>query len=200
MGGTLTPEPLVSPLTGRPLPPLPPPHTRLGVGGVLLRDGRALVNHAFYRAKFTLPSGYVDPGESAEAALVREFEEETGVRVAVGPLVLVRHKVVSPTESDVYLAFEVTRLAGEPTARPPEIVEFREVPVAEAVDAPWISELSRRAIRLAARRVGAWPRSDLTGTDQGGLLTEGYHAPDGGAGGGPGRPSGVPASSTERAS
>ncbi len=184
-GRTLTPEPLVSPLTGRPLPPLPPPHTRVGVGGVLLRDGRALVNHAFYRAMFTLPSGYVDPGESAEAALKREFEEETGIEVAVGPLVLVRHKVVAATESDVYLAFAVERVAGEPSARPPEIVEFREVPVAEAVAAPWISELSRRAIRVAARRIGAWPRSDLTGTDQGGLATEAYHAADGGKGAGP---------------
>jgi ADP-ribose pyrophosphatase YjhB (NUDIX family) len=146
----------------------------------------------------------VDPGEPVEVALVREFEEETGVRVRVGPLLLTRHKVVAPGESDLYLAFVVERVAGEPTARPPEIEAFREVPVAEAVDASWISDLSRRAIRLAAQRAGAWPRSDLAGGDQPGLATEAYHAPEPehGRGGSRDRPPagrGAPPS-TERAS
>lgn len=174
----MAPETWISPLTGQPLPPLPPPHTRIGVGGVLIREGRVLVNKAFYRPKFTLPSGYVDPGESVEAALVREFLEETGLRVRVGPLLMTRHKIVSPQESDVYLAYAVEWVEGVPSARPPEIEAFREVPVAEAVDATWISELSRRAIRLGARQPGVWPRADLTGADQPGMLTEAYHAPD----------------------
>jgi len=174
----MAPEILISPLTGEPLPALPPPHTRLGVGGVLIRDGRALVNKAFYRPKYTVPSGYVDPGESVEAALAREFVEETGVRIRVGPLLMTRHKVVSPGESDLYLAYAVEWVDGTPSARPPEIEAFREVPVAEAVEAPWISELSRRAIRLGARRAGVWPRADLTGVDQPGMLTEAYHASD----------------------
>jgi 8-oxo-dGTP diphosphatase len=174
----MAPETLISPLTGLPLAPLPPPHTRLGVGGVLIRDGRVLVNKAFYRPKYTLPSGYVDPGEAVEAALVREFLEETGVRVRVGPLLMTRHKVLSAEESDLYLAYAVEWTAGSPAPQPPEIEELREVPVAEALVAPWISELSRRAIRLGAKRASVWPRSDLTGADQPGTLTEAYHAPD----------------------
>jgi len=159
-------------------PPLPPPHTRVGVGGVLLRDGRALVNRAFYRERFTIPSGYVEPGESVESALVREIEEETGVAVRVGRLLLTRHKVITSIESDVYFAFALEHAAGEPIARPPEIAEVREVAVAEAVDAPWISELSRLAIRLAARTSGAWPRSAWRGGEVPGISSEAYH-PDG---------------------
>ncbi len=174
----MAPESWISPLTGQPLPPLPPPHTRVGVGGVLIRDGSVLVNKAFYRAKYTIPAGYVDPGEAAEGALVREFLEETGVRVRVGPLLLVRHKVLSPQESDLHLAYLVEWVEGEASARPPEIEASREVPVAEAVDAPWVAELSRRAIRLAARRVGLWPRSDLTGGEPPGSVTEAFHAPE----------------------
>ncbi len=193
-------ERLISPLTGQPLPPLPPPHTRLGVGGVLLREGRVLVNKAFYRPTFTLPSGYVDPGETAESALVREFEEETGVRVRVGELVLTRHKVISPTESDVYLAFRVELVRGVPAARPPEIEAVRDVPVEEAILAPWISELSRRAIRVAARTTRGWPRSDLSGLDARGMRVEGYHPREVGSGRpGPARARRRPAS-TERAS
>ncbi len=157
------------------LAPLPPPHTRLGVGGVLIRDGRVLVNRAVYRDRFTLPSGYVEPGEALETALVREFEEETGVTPRVGPLLLTRHKVIRDSESDVYFAFLLDHVRGEPVARPPEIVEVREVRLAEAVDAPWISGLSRLAIRIASAKSGAWPRSPWNGGEVPGLATEAYH-------------------------
>jgi ADP-ribose pyrophosphatase YjhB (NUDIX family) len=157
------------------LPTLPSPHTRVGVGGVLIRDGCVLVNRAVYRTRFTVPSGYVEPGESLEAAVVREFEEETGVTVRVGPLLLTRHKVVRETESDVYFAFALEYVSGTPAARPPEIAEVREVPLAEAVAAKWISELSRMAIRLAGDKRSGWPRSPWKGGEAPGLASEAYH-------------------------
>ena len=159
-----------------PLPPLPPPHTRVGVGGVLIRDGRALVNRAVYRTRFTVPSGYVEPGESLEAAVVREFEEETGVKVRVGPLLLTRHKVIAEAESDVFFAFALEYVSGTPTARPPEIAEVREVPVDEALGVSWISELSRMAIRLARDEAPGWPRSAWKGGEVPGLASETYHS------------------------
>ena len=157
------------------IPPLPPPHTRIGVGGVLVRNGRALVNRAVYRSRFTIPSGYVEPGERLEAALAREFEEETGVTVRVGRLVLTRHKVVAETESDVYFAFALEHVSGEPVARPPEIAEVREVPVADVGSASWISELSRLAIQLAVGGADGWPRSPWKGGEVPGLASETYH-------------------------
>jgi 8-oxo-dGTP diphosphatase len=161
-----------------PLPPLPPPHTRIGVGGVLLRGGRVLVNRAVYRDRFTIPSGYVEAGETLARACSREFEEETGVTVRVGRLILTRHKVISREESDVYFAFVLEHVAGEPIARPPEIAEVREVPVGEAEGAPWISGLSRLAIRLAARSFPTWPQSSWNGGPTPGLATEAFHADD----------------------
>lgn len=162
------------------VPPLPPPHTRVGVGGVLVRQGRVLVNRASYRTRFTIPSGYVEAGESLETAVLREFEEETGVSARVGRLLLARHKVLHGTESDVYFAFELEHLAGEPVARPPEIVEVREVAVEDATSAPWISALSRLAIRLANKPADGWPRSDWDGGEAPGLETLAYHAADDG--------------------
>ncbi len=157
------------------LPPLPPPHARLGVGGVLVRDGRVLVNRAVYRERFTIPSGYVEAGESLETALAREFREETGVTVRVGRLLLARHKVLTDWESDVYLAFALDHLAGEPTACPPEIAESREVPLVQALAAPWISELSRIAIRLASSPEEGWARSTWSASEAPGLASEAYH-------------------------
>ena len=136
-----------------------------------------LVNRAVYRSRFTIPSGYVDAGESLESALVREIDEETGLRVGVGRLLLTRHKVVSSSESDVYFAFVLHHLAGEPIARPPEIAEVREVPVADAIEAPWISELSRLAIRLGAAPGSGWPRATWSGGEVPGLSTEAYLPP-----------------------
>lgn len=157
------------------LPPLPPPHVRLGVGGVLLCDGRALVNRAVYRTRFTIPGGYVEAGESLAEALAREFEEETGVSVRVGRLLLTYHKVVNAQESDVYFAFALDRVAGEPAAQPPEIAEVREVAVADAAGAAWISELSRTAIRLASEAALGWPASPWKGGDIPGVRVEAYH-------------------------
>jgi len=166
-------------MSGPAVAPFPAPHCRVGVGGVLLRNGRALVNRAVYRQRFTIPSGYVERGEGLEAALVREFEEETGVVVRVGRLLLTRHKVVGAEESDVYFAFALEHLSGEPVARPPEIGEVREVDLAEVDGATWISELSRLAIRLAARPTGGWPRSEWKGGEVPGLGVEAYYSPMG---------------------
>jgi len=161
-------------VSGATFPPLPPPNTRVGVGGARIRNGRVLVNRAVYRTRFTVPSGYVEPGESLEEAVVREFEEETGVTVRVGRLLLTRHKVVREAESDVYFAFALEHVAGEPSARPPEIAEFREVPIAEALEAPWISELSRLVIRVAAGPDPGWPRSAWKGGEVPGIASETY--------------------------
>jgi len=142
---------------------------------VLIREGRVLVNRAVYRSRFTIPSGYVEAGEGMQVALAREFEEETGVRVSVGPSPLTRHKVVKTTESDVYFAFLLMHLGGTPEARPPEIAEIREPTIEEALSAPWISELSRLAIRIAADRSSGWPKSSWPGGEVPGLLSETFH-------------------------
>jgi 8-oxo-dGTP diphosphatase len=162
-------------MTSAPLSPLPPPHTRVGVGGVLIRNGRVLVNRAVYRSRFTIPSGYVDPGEGVETALVREFEEETGLRITVGPLLITRHKVIAAAESDVYFGFLVESASGTAEPRPPEIAELREPTVDEAIVAPWISELSRLTIRIATGPESGWARSDWSGGEVPGLRFEAFH-------------------------
>ena len=56
----------------------------VGVGGVVVRDGRVLLirrgKPPLY-GRWVVPGGTVELGETLEAALVREMEEETGLRV-----------------------------------------------------------------------------------------------------------------------
>ena len=57
--------------------------------GVLELEGRlaaACITRPGEAAYIDLPGGALDPGESEAEALVREFGEETGLRVSAGPL------------------------------------------------------------------------------------------------------------------
>ena len=57
------------------------------VGGAILRDGAVLAARRTSppeaAGRWELPGGKVEPGESPEAALVREIAEELGVRIEV---------------------------------------------------------------------------------------------------------------------
>lgn len=52
-------------------------------GGVLVRDGRIAVVHRPHRQDWSLPKGKLEPGESDEAAALREVLEETGFEAAI---------------------------------------------------------------------------------------------------------------------
>jgi 8-oxo-dGTP diphosphatase len=56
----------------------------VGVGGVVVRDGRVLLvrrgKEPLY-GRWTVPGGTVELGETLEEAVIREMEEETGLRV-----------------------------------------------------------------------------------------------------------------------
>ena len=62
---------------------------KVAVGVVATRGGRILLtrrNHEPKLGEWSFPAGFVDAGENVVAAAAREAWEETGVRVAVGPL------------------------------------------------------------------------------------------------------------------
>jgi mutator protein MutT len=69
----------------------------VGVGAVVLDgEGRVLLvkrAHEPLKGEWSLPGGGVEIGETLEAAVAREILEETGVSVAVGPVVEVLDRV-----------------------------------------------------------------------------------------------------------
>jgi len=70
----------------------------LTVDGVLIRDGAILLvqrKHEPFRGKWALPGGFVEYGETVEEAVLREFEEETGLS-AHRPDVRSREKTIPP--------------------------------------------------------------------------------------------------------
>ncbi len=92
-------------------------HPGLAVDGVLLLDGKLLTvirgNPPFLRMH-ALPGGHVELGETTEAAMVREFLEETGLQVQVERVVGVYSDPKrDPRGHTVSVAYSLRRVAGE---------------------------------------------------------------------------------------
>ncbi len=82
---------------------------------------RVLLVHRAARADVSLPKGKLDPGETPPQTAVREIEEETGLRIALGvPLGTVEYTLGGGREKVVYYwAGEVTDAALEATTFSP---------------------------------------------------------------------------------
>ncbi|HEU5222359.1 MAG TPA: NUDIX domain-containing protein [Candidatus Lumbricidophila sp.] len=156
-------------------------------------DGRihVLVIHRPQYGDVTIPKGKVDPGETLPQAAVREIEEETGLRVALGvPLGESRHAMPGRFEKVVhYWAAEVSDAAiHRSTFRPNSEVSALEWVTIKRARAYLSYKLDVDIVdRFAAlvdqgvtstfplivlRHAKATARSEFDGTDQARTLTE----------------------------
>jgi 8-oxo-dGTP diphosphatase len=99
----------------------------LGVAGlVVTKDGRWLVVKKSYgglKGKWSLPAGFVKPGETADEAVVREIKEETGIDTKVVGLFGLRTGVIRNEISDNMLLFLLEPIAGEIMIQKDELLD-----------------------------------------------------------------------------
>jgi ADP-ribose pyrophosphatase YjhB (NUDIX family) len=101
------------------LPLLPPTHPQLAVSAAIFRDDQVLlVRRARSPAKgfYSLPGGRVEFGESLHAALHREVDEETGLRIEIAGLAGWREVLPGAAGGGHYLimSFAARWIAKEP--------------------------------------------------------------------------------------
>jgi 8-oxo-dGTP diphosphatase len=98
---------------------------------------RVLLIHRTRRKDISIPKGKVDPGETLPQTAVREIEEETGLRVALGvPLGVTNYVMPNHREKVVhYWAAEVTEEAVRASTFVPndEVAALEWMPVARAI-------------------------------------------------------------------
>ncbi|NHM32806.1 NUDIX domain-containing protein [Neobacillus terrae] len=85
-------------------------------GLVKSEDGRWLVVKKKYgglKGSWSLPAGFVEAGETADEAAVREVKEETGINCRVKGLIGLRTGVIKGQISDNMLVFHLERLDDE---------------------------------------------------------------------------------------
>lgn len=130
----------------------------IGVGVVILDAGKVLLvkrGAPPSQGKWSLPGGLVQLGESAEAAAVREVEEECGLRVRLLGLAGVIDRITRDAQGRVRYHFVLVDYAAVPesgTARAgSDAAEVRWVPVGELdgyETTDGLAAMIERAVRL----------------------------------------------------
>ncbi len=129
------------------------------VAGILSRGGALLITRrpegAHLGGLWEFPGGKVEPGETDEQALVRELEEEVGVRVEVGEAL----HVVTHDYGDRLVRITFYICTAPADVLPSENGHLRYVRPAELVDAE-MPAANAAVLRLLRDRDGADSGSD----------------------------------------
>jgi 8-oxo-dGTP diphosphatase len=109
--------------------PVPPSHPQLAVSAAIFRDDKILlVRRARAPAKgfYSLPGGRVEFGETLHAAVQREVDEETGLKIEIVGLAGWREVLPGTAGGGHYLimSFAARSASGEPVLNE-ELDDFR---------------------------------------------------------------------------
>lgn len=89
---------------------------KLTVDGVLIIDEELLLikrGNQPFKGKWALPGGFVEYGETTEHAIVREFQEETGLNVRIKNLIGVYSDPKrDPRGHTISVVYELTKIDG----------------------------------------------------------------------------------------
>lgn len=122
--------------------------------GVLLRGGRVMIAAEWVGSVFAwkYPGGGVEPHETAEQAVVREFEEETGLAVRVVAELLDPGTRISPWTLRPYTPiYFLVEGEGEPLVPEHETVEIDFKDPADVLTSGLVAAPEKLALGLALR-------------------------------------------------
>jgi predicted NUDIX family NTP pyrophosphohydrolase len=120
---------------------------------LLIRPGGPYWNNRDAGA-WMIPKGGIEPGESPAEAALREFEEETGMHLAVTPFPLARVRQAGGKSVEAFAAegeFDCATLKSNEfeVEWPPRTGRFRSFP--EVAEARWMTFAQARAMMLPSQ-------------------------------------------------
>ena len=137
---------------------MPPPDRyntgyNVGVGGAVVDDGRLLlVRRASRRGRgnWQIPGGFVEQDETMELAVVREVEEEAGVKTTVKGVLGIRNRYDEEGGNSTYVVMLLNPESGEPSPDMKEVDRAQYFSLAEIQALEHISpinvEVAKRAL------------------------------------------------------
>lgn len=117
------------------------------VTGVVIHEGKVLLARHTYgggKGKLIVPGGYVENGETPQAALVREYLEETGIQVEPENIIGIRFNM-----HDWYVAFKAKYISGTPNSDHNENSEVVWIDATEALNREDVPDLTKKLIQSA---------------------------------------------------
>jgi 8-oxo-dGTP diphosphatase len=127
----------------------------LVTAGVTIRDGKVLVakrnKGSHLEGLWEFPGGKLEPNESPEECLAREFREELGVDIQVGKILeVVYHRY--PEKNVLLLFYSSDLVEGEP--KPLDVAELAWVPKVDLLELDWVPA----DIPFVKRLMGSGPK------------------------------------------
>lgn len=132
---------------------MPPVATPRVAAGALFFDteGRVLLVRPTYKQHWDIPGGYVEPGESPRTACIREIQEELGITVNVGPMLVVDWAPADNEGDKLLFIFDAGTLTEDQqrriTFQDGEVAEGRFLAVGDVE--PYVPARLARRIRTA---------------------------------------------------
>ncbi len=124
---------------------------RVGVGAVVLHEGRLLVIRDRFSEGFKLPGGHIEKNESLKDAVKREVYEETGISIEFESIMNIGHFRHGQFDgSDLYLVCTAKALSEEITVHDAsEIVEARWMDPEEFLQSGDVYPYNKSVVRAA---------------------------------------------------
>lgn len=134
---------------------------QVGVGALVLREGKVLLVKMTYggaKGRWINPGGYLEPDEPLTAAAAREVMEETSVQAVATHIVAMRSRVSQEDTHDLYVAFAMDYVGGEPVADGEEVDATRFWSMDEALASPDVMPFTKALLGVLKQGGGLTPK------------------------------------------